>query len=289
MTITAPPETDAKAAVLGTTLVAMSAVLWSAAGLFTKAATVDAWGVIFWRSVFSILPILIYVRWKDGPGQLAQLRRMGRAGWAVVLVGAAATYCFITAFKHTSIANVATFYACTPFLAAAIGWLLFREQTSRLTLFAAFVALGGVLVMVWGSLGTPNIVGDGLGIAMAIGMAALMVLIRRYPREPMVLAACISGILTGALATLFTDPLAASARDLWILAGFGLAFAAAHIMLTEGARLIPAARTGLVGTLETPLAPIWAWLILNELPPLTTWIGGAIVLAAVMWNLMRER
>lgn len=289
MTITAPPETDAKAAVLGTTLVAMSAVLWSAAGLFTKAATVDAWGVIFWRSVFSILPILIYVRWKDGPGQLAQLRRMGRAGWAVVLVGAAATYCFITAFKHTSIANVATFYACTPFLAAAIGWLLFREQTSRLTLFAAFVALGGVLVMVWGSLGTPNIIGDGLGIAMAIGMAALMVLIRRYPREPMVLAACISGILTGALATLFTDPLAASARDLWILAGFGLAFAAAHIMLTEGARLIPAARTGLVGTLETPLAPIWAWLILNELPPLTTWIGGAIVLAAVMWNLMRER
>ncbi len=274
---------------LGTTLVALSAVLWSAAGLFTKGAAADAWTVIFWRSVFSIVPILLYVRWKDGPGQWRQLRAMGRPGWAVVLVGAAATYCFITAFKHTSIANVATFYACTPFLAAAIGWLLFRESTSRLTLAAALVALAGVLIMVWGSLGTPNIVGDGLGIAMAIGMATLMVLIRRYPREPMVLAAVISGILTGALSALMTDPLAVSARDLWILAGFGITFAAAHIMMTEGARLIPAARTGLVGTLETPLAPVWAWMILSELPPLTTWIGGAIVLAAVVWNLLRER
>jgi drug/metabolite transporter (DMT)-like permease len=289
MTITAPQDAEARAAVLGTTLVALSAVLWSAAGLFTKAAAVDAWGVIFWRSVFSILPILLYVRWKDGPGQLAQLRRMGPASWAVVLVGAAATYCFITAFKHTSIANVATFYACTPFLAAAIGWLLFRERTSSLTLLAAAAAFGGVLIMVWGSLGTPNIVGDGLGILMAIGMATLMVLIRRYPKEPMVLAACVSGAITGLLATLFTDPMAASSRDLLILAGFGLAFAAAHIMLTEGARLIPPARTGVVGTLETPLAPVWAWAILSEVPPLTTWIGGGIVLAAVVWNLLRER
>lgn len=289
MTITVPQDTDAKAAVLGTTLVAISAVLWSAAGLFTKGATADAWSVIFWRSVFSIVPILLYVRWKDGPGQWRQLRAMGRPGWAVVLVGAAATYCFITAFKHTSIANVATFYACTPFLAAAIGWMLFREATSRLTLVAALIALGGVLVMVWGSLGTPNIVGDGLGILMAIGMATLMVLIRRYPKEPMVLAACVSGIITGLLATLFTDPMTASSRDLWILAGFGIAFAAAHIMMTEGARLIPAARTGLVGTLETPLAPIWALAILGEMPPLTTWAGGAIVLAAVVWNLARER
>jgi drug/metabolite transporter (DMT)-like permease len=289
MTVTAPQDSQARTALLGTTLVALSAVLWSAAGLFTKAAGVDAWGVIFWRSVFSVVPILLYVRWKDGPGQLAQLKRMDGAGWAVVLVGAAATYCFINAFKHTSIANVATFYACTPFLAAAIGWLLFREATSRLTLFAALAALAGVLIMVWGSLGTPNIIGDGLGALMAIGMATLMVLIRRYPKEPMVLAAVISAIITGAVAVLFTDPLAASARDLWILAGFGLAFAAAHIMLTEGARLIPAARTGLIGTLETPLAPVWAWAILNELPPVTTWIGGAVVLFAVVWNLRRER
>lgn len=289
MTVTAPDATGKRTALLGTTLVAASAVLWSAAGLFTKGAEADAWTVIFWRSVFSIVPILIYVRWKDGPGQWRQLRAMGPPGWLVVFVGAGATFCFITAFKHTSIANVATLFACTPFLAASIGWLLFREPASRLTLIAAIAAFFGVVIMVGGSFGTPNLLGDGLGILMAISLATLMVLIRRYPDQSMVLAAVVSGVLTGAVSAVFSNPLAASTQDLWILAGFGITFAAAHILLTEGARLLPPARTGLAGTLETPLAPIWALLILGEIPPLATWAGGAIVLAAVVWNLLRER
>jgi hypothetical protein len=151
-------------------------------------------------------------------------------------------------------------------------------------------ALAGVLIMVWGSLGTPNHhrrragrcdghrhgYADGADPPLPEGADGTGCgnLRRHHWRSRHVL---------------FTDPMVASARDLWILAGFGLAFAAAHIMLTEGARLIPAARTGLVGTLETPLAPIWAWLILSELPPFTTWIGGAVVLFAVIWNLRRER
>ncbi len=275
------------AAARGTLLVAASAVLWSMAGIFTKAAETSEWGVIFWRSVVSIVPILLYVRWKDGPGQWGQLRRMGAPGWAVVFIGAAATVCFIAAFKHTSVANVAVFFACTPFLAAAIGWLLYREATRRSTLLAAGVAFAGVLVMASGSLGTPNLKGDGLGILMAIGMATMMVLIRRYSSEPMVLAACVSAIITAVIASMFTSPFSVSGRDVLIIAVFGLAFAAAHVMMTEGARLIPAARTGLIGTLETPLAPIWALLILNEMPPLATWAGGGIVLLAVVWNLVR--
>ena len=272
----------------GIVLVALSAVLWSAAGLFTKGADADAWSVIFWRGVFSVGLIFAYVRWKDGPGQSIAIRQMGWAGWAVAVIGAVATLCFISAFKHTSIANVATLFACTPFLAALISWLAFDERTARSTLAAAGVALAGVLVMMSGSLGTPNILGDGLGVLMAVGMASLMVLIKRYPDEPMVLAACLSALMTGTLSLAFTNPFDISSRDLWILAGFGIAFAAAHIMMTEGARVTPAARTGLIGTLETPLAPVWAWLVLSELPPLATWIGGAIVLAAVLWNLLTE-
>jgi drug/metabolite transporter (DMT)-like permease len=270
-------------------LVALSAVLWSAAGLFTKGASADAWGVIFWRGIFSIGIILAYVRWRDGPGQIQQIRQMGWPAWAVAFIGAAATLCFIFAFKHTSIANVATLFACTPFLAALIGWVAFRENTARTTMFAAAIAFLGVLVMLSGSLGTPNVSGDGLGVLMAIGMAALLVLIKRYPDEPMVLAACLSALMTGSLSCLFTNPFDISSRDLWILAGFGVAFAAAHIMMTEGARVTPAARTGLIGTIETPLAPIWAWFILSEMPPLATWIGGAIVLTAVAWNVATER
>ena len=38
---------------------------------------------------------------------------------------------------------------------------------------------------------------------------------------------------------------------------------------------------GLLGATEVPLAILFAWLILGELPPLQSIVGGAIVLVAV--------
>ncbi len=45
--------------------------------------------------------------------------------------------------------------------------------------------------------------------------------------------------------------------------------------------MIPAAEVGLLGSAETPFAISLAWLLLAELPPLATFAGGGIVLAAV--------
>ena len=45
--------------------------------------------------------------------------------------------------------------------------------------------------------------------------------------------------------------------------------------------LIPAAEAGLLGSAETPFATLLAWLLLAELPPAASFIGGAVVLAAV--------
>jgi drug/metabolite transporter (DMT)-like permease len=66
-----------------------------------------------------------------------------------------------------------------------------------------------------------------------------------------------------------------------LLVGFGVFFAMALILWTEGTRRIPAAEAAFLGTAEVPLAPLFAWLILAELPPVATLLGGALVLAAV--------
>ncbi|MCP4389925.1 MAG: EamA/RhaT family transporter, partial [Gammaproteobacteria bacterium] len=49
----------------------------------------------------------------------------------------------------------------------------------------------------------------------------------------------------------------------------------------EGARRLPAAETALISALETPLAPIWAFMLFAELPTRYTIVGGAIILIAV--------
>jgi drug/metabolite transporter (DMT)-like permease len=84
-----------------------------------------------------------------------------------------------------------------------------------------------------------------------------------------------------ALGWFVTDPLAISMRDAYLLAAFGASFALASIMWTEGARLIPAAESGLLGSAEVPFAILFAWLFLAEIPPMASFIGGAIVLVAV--------
>ena len=77
-------------------------------------------------------------------------------------------------------------------------------------------------------------------------------------------------------------------RDPVLLALFGLSFAVALILWTEGTRRIPAAESGLLGTAETPFAIGFAWLILAKLPPVASFVGGAIVLTAVFAYAIRD-
>ena len=84
------------------------------------------------------------------------------------------------------------------------------------------------------------------------------------------------------------DPFAVSRSDAILLVLFGLSFAVAVVLMTEGARLIPAAEASLLGAVETPFAVLLAWLILAELPPATGFVGGALVLAAVFAHAARD-
>jgi drug/metabolite transporter (DMT)-like permease len=271
----------------GVLLVLISAIIWSTAGLFTKSVSADVWTILFWRSVFSAVFILGYVGWKQGRRLGADFQRLGVPGWSLAVIGAAATVCFIAAFKQTSVANVGIVYATIPFLAAGLGWVLIREVPGRATMVAATAALAGVCIMLGGSVGSPNLSGDGLALLMTFGMACVVVLVRKYPDLPMVLANAMSAVLLLVVAPLVSEPFQISTHDLVWLIGFGSVFAIAVILLTEGSRLIPASQSALVGTLEGPLAPVWAWMWLNEVPPLATWIGGVVVFTAVIWNMRR--
>lgn len=70
---------------------------------------------------------------------------------------------------------------------------------------------------------------------------------------------------------------------------FGITFAVALVLWTEGSRLIAAAEAALLGSAETPFAILLTWLLLAELPPPASFIGGAIILATVFTHAARDR
>ena len=268
----------------GVTLLLISAFAFSTAGLFTKGVASDAWTIIFWRGVFSVAFLTAWLVWRDRTRMGAEFAAMGRSGWAVVLASSAGTAAFIPAFKFTSVANVALIYGAAPFAAAAIAWVLIREVPARRTIIASLAALAGVGIIVDGSLATPNLVGDLLALWMTLAMATIFVIYRRFPATPSSAPAIVSSLLLSVVALAVTDVFDAPPGEIPVMVGFGLVQAIAFVTLAEGARYLPAAETGLLSALETPLAPVWAWLLLNEIPNNETILGGSIILAAVFWR-----
>ena len=278
-----------KQAALGRVLVVLSAVAWSTAGIFTKGVEADVWTVLLWRGLLAGGVMSAWLMWRRGQAGLADWKHLGWAGWSAATVSSAATICFIAAFKNTAVANVAIIYATAPFAAAAIAWVWMRETPGLATLAAAGLCLAGVTVMVGGSTGRPELTGDLLALGMTALMALMMVIMRRHPDRPMTLAVGpVSCLQLVAIAWVMGAQLDVSAHELVLLAGFGVVHAAATVLLAEGVLRIRAAEAALLGALEAPLAPLWGWLILSEVPRMPTVAGGAVVLVTLAWYLGRE-
>ena len=54
------------------------------------------------------------------------------------------------------------------------------------------------------------------------------------------------------------------------------------ILFTVGSRSVPAAQLSLFALVEPVLAPLWAWLVASELPPIWTFVGGTVILIAIV-------
>ncbi|MEM6466262.1 MAG: DMT family transporter [Pseudomonadota bacterium] len=270
----------------GVVLLLVSAVAFSSTGVFAKGVEAGAWAVIFWRGAFAAATTTMWAASRGG------LRReffsMGWLGLAVGFVGAMGTAALIPAFKLTTVANVALIYAAAPFLAAFLAWMAIGERVSKLTALGAGGALMGVGVIVLGSIGQVHLLGDALALAMTLAMSIIMVLYRARPDTPSAGPSVLQSVLLFPFALTLGSPFSIAPGEMMILAGFGLFHAIASVTLAEGAKRVPAGQTALLGALETPLAPLLAFLILTESPSQTTLLGGAIVLAAVLITLCQR-
>lgn len=269
---------------LGAVLVGGSAVVFALAGVFTKAISADPLTINCWRGLVGGILVSIYVlvrrRFDEKPESLV----LGWRGWTLAVIGAAASIAFISAFKYSFIANVTIIYATVPFAAALLAWLAMGERMRSRTFVAAIVSLIGVGVMMFSGLRGGSYLGDMLALTMTALSAAYIVAIRMFRDAPVVWSSAVSAFLLFGLGWFVTDPLVVTGRDALLLIAFGISFAVAVVMWTEGAKLIPAAEAGLLGAGEVPCGILLAWVFLAETPPIASIAGGVIVLCAVFWH-----
>jgi drug/metabolite transporter (DMT)-like permease len=273
----------------GYAMVFWAAVCWSSGGFFVRLIPLDLWTLLGWRSLFGIVAVLAFALWQRGAGAL-QFRKLATwHGLIVVLCAGIGMICFVASNELTSVANVAVLYATLPFMTAGLAWAWIGERPSRRTIIASGAALAGVVVMARGSIHGGHLWGDIIAIAMTVLTAVMMVTVRRHRDTPILEAVMAGGLVAMVAGLAFGAPASASALDLGFLALFGvLTMGGGMALFTVGARRIPSAQAALLGAVETPLAPLWVWLAFAEVPPGTTFIGGALILTALGWHFAGE-
>ena len=274
----------------GIVLVIAAAIAWSTAPFFTRLLQYDSWTIIFWRGLFGGGFVALFLVATQGRQGLRELITMTPSGWLVAALSTFGMVTFIPSLQLTSVANVAIIIAFQPFAAAAIAWLWLRERAAPRTMVASLVALAGIGVIVNGATGGADYRGIGLACMMILSISIMTVVIRRHRDTSMVAAASVSNFLGSLVSIPFAHGIGAvTPHDLGILVLFGLCQVGLGLTLfTLGSRHLPAAQSSLIGMVETPLMAFWVYLGFGEIPSLRALIGGALVMGAVISDILAD-
>jgi drug/metabolite transporter (DMT)-like permease len=270
-------------------LVVLAGALWSTGGVLVKLVeTADSVQIVLYRSLFVIPVVAGFMTLRGRGAVLAGLRKVG---WNGVLGGfllAGAFIAFVTALTVTTVANAAFVLGAMPLMAALLGRLVLGEPVRAVTWAAMAAAAVGVAVIAAPGLGPGRAAGTLLALAGCACFALFSVLLRRARSEDgtpwLLLGALFAALICALLLVLGRGPgsLAIGGRDLLACATMGIVqIGCGLIAFTAGSRRLPAADLVLLTQAEVVLAPVWAWLVVGEVPAFWTLAGGAIVLGAV--------
>ena len=268
----------------GPFLVFLGACTLSFGGLIVKSFEgANLWQILFWRSVFFSLVVLIFLISSYKKNIFNSIYSIGLPGLfgAIVLSCGYAGYVF--AMYNTTVANANFIIQTQTIFLAIFGYIFLKEKISILTLVSIFIAFSGIFLMLGGSLTTGQMLGNIAAFVMPISFAVLILTVRKYPSIDMIPLQLIAGMGAILIGYLLSSKIIISTHDIFLgfIAGFfqvGLGF----IFITIGAKTTPSALVGIIMLTEAVLGPLWAWLFINETPPLVVLIGGAIVLSAVL-------
>lgn len=265
--------------------------LWSMAGVLTR--HLDAargFEITFWRSFFSAIFVAVALIVQQGGGRAFRtVRAVGALGILSGLMWCVMFVCFMIALTKTTVANTLIVMSVSPLLTAFLAWLFLKQKIAQrtwLAIFAAFIGILWMFVSGMSSVGGQHLLGMLIAGAVPVAAAINLIAIKRAGHGVDLIPAVLLGSVFAALLMIpLAWPLEASLHDIAILAVLGFFQLGLPCMLmVHAAKSLSAPEVSLLALLEVLLGPLWAWLGAGEIPAQETLIGGAVVLAALVFN-----
>ncbi len=241
------------------------------------------WQILLLRSVFFMIALMIFL---TATYKKNTIRIIKNAGYPAVLGGLVMSLSFIAfvvSMSITTVANVVFIISTQTMFLAIFGYFYLKEKVSLISFCSILLAMGGITIMVGDSLTTGSFFGNLVALAIPINFSILVMIIRKNKNLDMVPAIFYSGIFSIIYGLILSESFIFTSND--VLMGFFLGvpqLAFGFICITIGSRTTPSATIGLLMLTETLFAPIWVWLFLNEIPPLSVLIGGCVIITAII-------
>ena len=243
----------------------------------------SVWQILLLRSFFFMLALIVFLAATYKKNTINIIKNAGFPAVFGGLVMSFSFIAFVVAMTNTSVANVVFIISTQTMFLAIFGYFYLKEKVSLVSFISILLAMSGITIMVGDSLSSGSFFGNLVALAIPINFSILVMIIRKNKNLDMVPAIFYSGIFSVIYGLILSESFVFTSHD--ILMGFFLGvpqLAFGFISITIGSRSTSSATIGLLMLTETICAPIWVLLFLNEIPPVSTLIGGFIIILAII-------
>ncbi len=245
--------------------------------------TSDPWQILLLRSFFFFLGVSIFLLLIYKKSSVSIIKKAGLPGLLGGFVMSFSFIAFVFAMMNTSVANVVFIISTQTMFLAIFGFFYLKEKISLLGFVSIVMAMTGITIMIGDSITSDTLFGNLVALTIPISFSILVMIVRKNSNLDLVPAIWHASVFTVIYGLVMTNSFSFSNND--ILMGFLLGvpqLTFGFICITIGSRTTQSVTIGLLMLTETLFAPLWVWLFLNEIPPLSVFVGGLIIIIAII-------
>jgi drug/metabolite transporter (DMT)-like permease len=262
--------------------------------------TVPLGQVVFFRSAFAIIPVMVIYAWR---GELGAALRTGRPLGHITrgLIAVVSMFLNFAALARLPLVDATAISFAAPFITVALAALILKEPVRIYRWSAVVVGFVGVVVMLWPYLNvaelvaagsTASTVGAACAVTAAFTNAGATIQTRRLTDSETTASIVFYFSLICTLAGLASLPFAwrsPSATELTALISIGVIGGLSHIFLTESYRHAPASVVAPFDYVALLWAFFFGYVLFGEIPTGYVYAGAVVVAGSGLFVIWRER
>lgn len=243
----------------------------------------DPYVISFWRGVGIGVVVWSFALIRSPADFLRQLSQPSGLSLAIIASFGLSSMAFVFGVTHLGAPTMLVFVSTTPLASAVASWLIFKERTDTPLWIAIVVGMLGASIAGSGiPLDTPIegwIAGAAVPILTGVGIS----LTRHFPGDTIWPIYGVSSFLVAGVLWLILDSLAIPEGTFWpVFINACIVVPVSFALITLAPKYLPAPEVGLYLLLETLIGPIIVWWLVGEAPRERDFIGGAILLSALI-------